>query len=96
MGIESLHTSATPTFAEDASQHRPATPRAMACLRNLAIGALSRDGRVNLAAASVTTPATHLPLATLGITPPYPASWPSTAAHRRQGPVGCARSEVAS
>ena len=69
MGIESLHTSATPTFAEDASQHRPATPRAMACLRNLAIGALSRDGRVNLAAASVTTPATHLPLPTLGITP---------------------------
>jgi predicted transposase YbfD/YdcC len=40
------------TFAEDASQLRAGTgPQVMACLRNLAIGALSRAGPVNLAAA---------------------------------------------
>jgi hypothetical protein len=40
------------TFAEDASQVRTGTgPQVMACLRNLAIGLLSRAGPVNLAAA---------------------------------------------
>jgi hypothetical protein len=38
------------TFAEDASQLRAGTaPQVMACLRNLAIGVLSRPGPVNLA-----------------------------------------------
>jgi hypothetical protein len=67
--IEALHHIRDVTLRRGRLPHRPATPRAMACLRNLAIGALSRDGRVNLAAASVTTPPTHLPLPTLGITP---------------------------
>ena len=40
------------TFSEDASQVRTGTaPQVMATLRNLAIGALSRAGPVNLAAA---------------------------------------------
>jgi hypothetical protein len=40
------------TFAEDHSQLRTGSgPQVMACLRNLAIGALSRAGPVNLAAA---------------------------------------------
>jgi hypothetical protein len=40
------------TFAEDASRLRTGTgPQVMACLRNLAIGALSHAGPVNLAAA---------------------------------------------
>ena len=40
------------TFAEDASQVRTGTAaQVMACLRNLAIGALSRAGPVNLATA---------------------------------------------
>ena len=40
------------TFAKDASQLRTGTaPQVMACLRNLAIGVLSRAGPVNLAAA---------------------------------------------
>jgi hypothetical protein len=58
------------TFAEDASQVRTGTgPQVMACLRNLAIGLLSRAGPVNLAAAlrrHARDPAR--PLATLGIT----------------------------
>jgi predicted transposase YbfD/YdcC len=58
------------TFAEDASQVRTGTgPSVMACLRNLAIGLLSRAGPVNLAAAlrhHARDPAR--PLATLGIT----------------------------
>jgi predicted transposase YbfD/YdcC len=58
------------TFAEDASQLRSGTgPQVMACLRNLAIGALSRAGPVNLAAAlrqHARDP--RRPLATLGIT----------------------------
>ena len=56
-------------FAEDGSQVRTGTgPHVMACLRNLAIGALSRAGPVNLAAAlrhHARDPAR--PLATLGI-----------------------------
>ena len=40
------------TYAEDASRPRTGTaPQVMACLRNLAIGVLSRAGPVNLAAA---------------------------------------------
>jgi predicted transposase YbfD/YdcC len=58
------------TFAEDASQLRTGTgPQVMACLRNLAIGALSRAGPVNLAAAlrrNARDP--RRALATLGIT----------------------------
>jgi predicted transposase YbfD/YdcC len=57
-------------FAEDGSQVRTGTgPHIMACLRNLAIGALSRAGPVNLAAAlrhHARDPAR--PLTTLGIT----------------------------
>jgi predicted transposase YbfD/YdcC len=66
-----LHHVRDVTFAEDASQVRTGTaPQVMACLRNLAIGALSRAGPVNLAAAlrrHARDPAR--PLATLGITP---------------------------
>jgi hypothetical protein len=47
-----LHWVRDVTFAEDASQLRTGTgPQVMACLRNLAIGALCRAGPVNLAAA---------------------------------------------
>ena len=66
-----LHHVRDTTFAEDASQIRSrAGPHVMACLRNLAIGALSRAGPVNLAGAlrhHARDPAR--PLATLGITP---------------------------
>jgi predicted transposase YbfD/YdcC len=65
-----LHHVRDVTFAEDASQVRTGTaPQVMACLRNLAIGALSHAGPVNLAAAlrrHARDPAR--PLATLGIT----------------------------
>ena len=65
-----LHWVRDVTFAEDASQVRTGTgPQVMACLRNLAIGVLSRAGPVNLAAAlrcHARDPAR--PLATLGIT----------------------------
>ena len=45
-GIEALHHIRDVTFAEDASQVRTGTaPRAMASLRNLAIGILRRHGR---------------------------------------------------
>jgi hypothetical protein len=58
------------TFAEDASQVRTGTgSQVMACLRNLAIGALSRTGPVNPAAAlrhHARDP--RRPLAILGIT----------------------------
>ena len=47
-----LHYVRDVTFAEDASQVRAGTaPQVMACLRNLAIGALSRARPVNLATA---------------------------------------------
>ncbi|MCI0685624.1 MAG: ISAs1 family transposase [Sporichthyaceae bacterium] len=47
-----LHWVRDVTFAEDHSQLRTGSgPQVMACLRNLAIGALSRAGPVNLAAA---------------------------------------------
>jgi predicted transposase YbfD/YdcC len=47
-----LHWVRDVTFAEDASQVRTGSaPQVMACLRNLVIGALSRAGPVNLAAA---------------------------------------------
>ena len=65
-----LHYVRDVTFAEDASQLRTGTgPQVMACLRNLAIGALCRAGPVNLAAAlrqHARDP--RRPLATLGIT----------------------------
>ena len=58
------------TFAHDASQVRTGTgPQVIACLRNFAIGARSRAGPVNLAAALrhyARDPAR--PLATLAIT----------------------------
>jgi hypothetical protein len=50
--IEALHHLRDVTFGEDASQVRTgAAPHVMAVLRNLAIGALSRAGPVNLATA---------------------------------------------
>jgi predicted transposase YbfD/YdcC len=51
-GIEALHHIRDTTFAEDASQTRTGTaPRAMASLRNLAIGILHASGHRNIAAA---------------------------------------------
>jgi predicted transposase YbfD/YdcC len=51
-GIEALHHLRDTTFAEDASQVRPGTAlRAMASLRNLAIGILRRHGHRKIAAA---------------------------------------------
>src|SRR5919106_1058107 len=51
-GIEALHHLRDVTFAEDASQLRTGTaPRAMASLRNLAIGILCLHGHRNIAAA---------------------------------------------
>jgi hypothetical protein len=51
-GIEALHHIRDVTFAEDASQTRSGnTPRAMASLRNLAIGILRLRGHRNIAAA---------------------------------------------
>jgi predicted transposase YbfD/YdcC len=51
-GIEALHHIRDTTFAEDASQTRTGTtPRAMASLRNLAIGILHARGHRNIAAA---------------------------------------------
>jgi predicted transposase YbfD/YdcC len=51
-GIEALHHIRDTTFAEDASQVRTGTaPRAMASLRNLAIGVLRRHDHRNIAAA---------------------------------------------
>jgi predicted transposase YbfD/YdcC len=67
--IEALHHIRDVTFCEDDSQVRSgAAPNAMAVLRNLAIGALSRAGPVNIAAAlrhHARDP--RRPLATLGI-----------------------------
>jgi predicted transposase YbfD/YdcC len=51
-GIEALHHIRDTTFAEDASQTRTGTaPRAMASLRDLAIGVLRAHGDRNIAAA---------------------------------------------
>ena len=51
-GIEALHHIRDVTFAEDASTARTGRlPRAMASLRNLAIGALRLTGHANIAAA---------------------------------------------
>jgi Transposase DDE domain len=65
-----LHDVRDVTFAEDASRLRTGNgPQVMACLRNLAIGALSRAGPVNLAAALRHHARDPIrPLATLGIT----------------------------
>jgi predicted transposase YbfD/YdcC len=64
-----LHWVRDVTFAEDASQVRVGTgPQVMACLRNLAVGVLSRGGPVNLAAAlRYHGRDPRRPLATLGI-----------------------------
>jgi predicted transposase YbfD/YdcC len=71
-GIEALHHIRDTTFAEDASQIRTGnTPRAMASLRNLAIGVLRLRGHRNIAAAlrrNARDPTRLLPL--LGITSP--------------------------
>jgi predicted transposase YbfD/YdcC len=68
-GIEALHHVRDTTFAEDASQVRTGAARnAMAVLRNLVIGLLSRAGPVNVAAAlrrHARDP--RRPLASLGI-----------------------------
>ncbi len=51
-GIEALHHIRDTTFAEDASQTRTGNaPRAMASLRNLAVGILHAHGHPNIAAA---------------------------------------------
>jgi predicted transposase YbfD/YdcC len=67
--IEALHHVRDVTFCEDGSQTRTgAAPNVMACLRNLAIGVLSRAGPVNVAAAlrrHARDP--RRPLTTLGI-----------------------------
>jgi predicted transposase YbfD/YdcC len=67
--IEALHHVRDTTFAEDDSQVRTgAAPNAMAVLRNLVIGVLSRAGPVNVAAAlrrHARDP--RRPLASLGI-----------------------------
>jgi predicted transposase YbfD/YdcC len=67
--IEALHHLRDVTFCEDASQLRTGSgPQVMATLRNLVIGALSRAGPVNVAAAlrrHARDP--RRPLATLGI-----------------------------
>ena len=71
-GVEALHHIRDTTFAEDASQLRTGTaPRAMASLRNLAIGILRRHGHRNIAAAlrHNARDATRL-LPVLGITSP--------------------------
>jgi predicted transposase YbfD/YdcC len=67
--IEALHHVRDVTFCEDSSQTRTgAAPSVMACLRNLAIGVLSRAGPVNLAAAlRHQARDSARPLATLGI-----------------------------
>jgi hypothetical protein len=70
-GIESLHTSATPTFAEDASHTDRQRPRAMASLRNLAIAILCGHGHRNIAAALCRNARDATPvLPLLGITSP--------------------------
>jgi hypothetical protein len=70
--IEALHHIRDVTFAEDASQLRTGNaPRAMASLRNLAIGVLRLRGHRNIAAAlrrNARDPTRLLPL--LGITSP--------------------------
>jgi Transposase DDE domain len=71
-GIEALHHLRDVTFAEDASQIRTGNaPRAMASLRNLAIGILCLHGHRNIAAAlrRNARDATRL-LPLLGITSP--------------------------
>ena len=72
-GIEALHHLRDVTFAEDACQVRTGTaPRAMASLRNLAVGILRAHGHRNIAAAlrrNARDATRVLPL--LGITSPW-------------------------
>src|SRR5262249_8746335 len=69
-GIEALHHIRDVTYAEDASQVRTGNaPRAMASLRNLAIGILRHAGRLNVAKAlRHNARDASRPLALLGIT----------------------------
>jgi predicted transposase YbfD/YdcC len=69
-GIEALHHIRDVTFAEDVWQVRTGNaPRAMATLRNLAIGILRLCGQVNVATAlRHNARDTTRPLALLGIT----------------------------
>jgi predicted transposase YbfD/YdcC len=68
--IEALHHIRDVTYAEDASQVRTGNaPRAMASLRNLAIGLLRHIGQTNIAKAlRHNARSHHRPLALLGIT----------------------------
>src|SRR5215217_4379120 len=79
-GIEALHHIRDTTFAEDASQLRTGNaPRAMASLRNLAIGVLRLRGHRNIAAAlrrNARDPTRLLPL--LGVI-----------SHEPDPPAGC-------
>lgn len=70
--IEALHHIRDVTYSEDASTARTGNlPRAMATLRNLAIGALRLTGHANIAAAlRHHARDTARPLITLGILPP--------------------------
>ncbi len=71
-GIEALHHIRDVTYGEDTSQVRTGNgPRAMATLRNLAIGTLKLDGASNIAAATrhLARDATR-PIAALGLIPP--------------------------
>jgi len=78
--IEALHHIRDTTLAEDASQLRTGTaPRAMASLRNLAIGTLRAHGDRNIAAALRRTPAT----------PPEPYPYWASPAREPDTPTLC-------
>jgi predicted transposase YbfD/YdcC len=70
--IEALHHIRDVTYGEDSSQTRTGSgPRAMATLRNLAIGALKTAGHPNIAAATRSHARdTTRTIATLGLIPP--------------------------
>jgi predicted transposase YbfD/YdcC len=70
--IEALHHIRDVTYGEDASQLRTGTaPRAMAGLRNLAIGILRHHGAANIAKALRRNARdAHRPLKLLGISAP--------------------------
>ena len=87
-----LHHVRDTTFAEDASQLRTgAGPHVMACLRNLAIGALCRAGPVNLAAAlrhHARDPPAH--------SPPSGSAWMNRASRENVGALGSGVMELRS
>jgi hypothetical protein len=89
-----LHHLRDTTFAEDGSQVRTgASPQVMACLRNLAIGVLSRAGPVNLAAALRPMPATHADHSPSSESPSDETD--NTQERRSLGVAGCALRLVA-